>query len=66
MCGITALLLADPNGVACPDLFESLGLLQHRGQVDNKIHCIVYVFTFYYLGRSRYCHLWSKRTIISM
>ncbi|CAO3688688.1 unnamed protein product [Rhizopus stolonifer] len=32
MCGITALLLANPNGVACPDLFESLGLLQHRGQ----------------------------------
>ncbi|CEG68473.1 Putative Amidophosphoribosyltransferase [Rhizopus microsporus] len=32
MCGITALILADPNGVACPDLFESLGLLQHRGQ----------------------------------
>ncbi|KAI8890480.1 amidophosphoribosyltransferase [Backusella circina FSU 941] len=32
MCGITALLLADPNGAACSDLFESLGLLQHRGQ----------------------------------
>lgn len=33
MCGISALILADSNGVACPDLFESLGLLQHRGQV---------------------------------
>ncbi|CEP10930.1 hypothetical protein [Parasitella parasitica] len=32
MCGISALILADANGAACPDLFESLGLLQHRGQ----------------------------------
>ncbi|KAI8372300.1 phosphoribosyltransferase-like protein [Choanephora cucurbitarum] len=32
MCGISALILADPNGAACADLFESLGLLQHRGQ----------------------------------
>ncbi|KAI9486222.1 MAG: phosphoribosyltransferase-like protein [Benjaminiella poitrasii] len=32
MCGISAIILADPNGAACPDLFESLGLLQHRGQ----------------------------------
>jgi glutamine phosphoribosylpyrophosphate amidotransferase len=34
MCGISALILADSNGAACPDLFESLGLLQHRGQVN--------------------------------
>ncbi|KAL1931247.1 hypothetical protein VTP01DRAFT_10384 [Rhizomucor pusillus] len=32
MCGISAVILADPKGMACPDLFESLGLLQHRGQ----------------------------------
>jgi glutamine phosphoribosylpyrophosphate amidotransferase len=36
MCGISAIILADPNGAACPDLFESLGLLQHRGQVRKK------------------------------
>lgn len=36
MCGISALILADSNGVACPDLFESLGLLQHRGQVKKE------------------------------
>jgi amidophosphoribosyltransferase len=40
MCGITALILADPNGVACPDLFESLGLLQHRGQVRRLVSLI--------------------------
>ncbi|KAG0233120.1 amidophosphoribosyltransferase [Actinomortierella wolfii] len=32
MCGITALLLADPNLMASPELFEGLGMLQHRGQ----------------------------------
>ncbi|KAH8548761.1 putative amidophosphoribosyltransferase [Umbelopsis sp. PMI_123] len=32
MCGITALLMADPNAMAVPDLFEALGILQHRGQ----------------------------------
>lgn len=36
MCGISALILADSNGAACPDLFESLGLLQHRGQVSHR------------------------------
>lgn len=35
MCGISALILADSNGAACADLFESLGLLQHRGQVSK-------------------------------
>ncbi|KAI9246691.1 nucleophile aminohydrolase [Phascolomyces articulosus] len=32
MCGIAAVILADPRGMACPDLYEGLGLLQHRGQ----------------------------------
>ncbi|RUS28382.1 hypothetical protein BC938DRAFT_481950 [Jimgerdemannia flammicorona] len=32
MCGIQAILLADSNGMASPELFEGLGLLQHRGQ----------------------------------
>lgn len=36
MCGISALILADSNGAACVDLFESLGLLQHRGQVSDR------------------------------
>jgi hypothetical protein len=33
MCGILGLLLHDPKGEACSDLFEGLGYLQHRGQV---------------------------------
>ena len=41
MCGISALILADANGAACPDLFESLGLLQHRGQVIYIFFLIV-------------------------
>ncbi|KAF9115403.1 amidophosphoribosyltransferase [Mortierella sp. AM989] len=32
MCGITALLLADQNLMASPELHEGLGMLQHRGQ----------------------------------
>ncbi|KAF9979401.1 amidophosphoribosyltransferase [Modicella reniformis] len=32
MCGITALLLADHNLMASPELHEGLGMLQHRGQ----------------------------------
>ncbi|KAL1914255.1 uncharacterized protein VTP21DRAFT_9069 [Calcarisporiella thermophila] len=32
MCGIEALLLADPEGAVCPELFEGLSILQHRGQ----------------------------------
>ncbi|CAM0135965.1 amidophosphoribosyltransferase [Umbelopsis sp. WA50703] len=32
MCGITALLMADPSAMTSPDLFEALGILQHRGQ----------------------------------
>src|SRR5947207_14107762 len=33
MCGILGLLLHEPKGQACSDLFEGLGYLQHRGQV---------------------------------
>lgn len=29
------MILADQSAAACPDLFESLGLLQHRGQVSD-------------------------------
>lgn len=32
MCGILGLLLADPSGFACPEIFEGLNILQHRGQ----------------------------------
>lgn len=32
MCGIIGLLLADDKGSACPEIFEGLNLLQHRGQ----------------------------------
>ncbi|KAJ1867293.1 amidophosphoribosyltransferase [Coemansia sp. RSA 989] len=32
MCGVSALLLADPSQAAVGELLESLGLLQHRGQ----------------------------------
>jgi hypothetical protein len=34
MCGILGLLLHEPSGQACTELFEGLGYLQHRGQVD--------------------------------
>jgi glutamine phosphoribosylpyrophosphate amidotransferase len=33
MCGVNGLLLADPCLNASPELYEGLGLLQHRGQV---------------------------------
>ncbi len=32
MCGISALLLADKGASAVSDLYESLNILQHRGQ----------------------------------
>ncbi|KAJ1987151.1 amidophosphoribosyltransferase [Dimargaris cristalligena] len=32
MCGISALILSNTKELACSDLFESLGMLQHRGQ----------------------------------
>ncbi|KTW27438.1 amidophosphoribosyltransferase [Pneumocystis carinii B80] len=32
MCGILGLLLADPSGFACSEIFEGLNILQHRGQ----------------------------------
>lgn len=38
MCGITALLLADQNLMASPELFEGLGMLQHRGQACQPYH----------------------------
>ena len=34
MCGINSVLLADPLGNAAVELVDSLGLLQHRGQVS--------------------------------
>ncbi|KXS20892.1 amidophosphoribosyltransferase [Gonapodya prolifera JEL478] len=32
MCGVTGLLLGDPSSEAVTDIYESLGVLQHRGQ----------------------------------
>ncbi|KAI9143605.1 phosphoribosyltransferase-like protein [Paraphysoderma sedebokerense] len=32
MCGISAILLADPHSNSSAELYESLGVLQHRGQ----------------------------------
>ncbi|KAJ3045618.1 amidophosphoribosyltransferase [Rhizoclosmatium hyalinum] len=32
MCGILASILADPNSAASAELYEGLGILQHRGQ----------------------------------
>ncbi|KAJ3338234.1 amidophosphoribosyltransferase [Gonapodya sp. JEL0774] len=32
MCGVTGLLLGDPSGEAVTDIYEALGVLQHRGQ----------------------------------
>jgi amidophosphoribosyltransferase len=32
MCGILALLLAQPQAAAAPEINEALSLLQHRGQ----------------------------------
>jgi amidophosphoribosyltransferase len=37
MCGITGVFLADSNQTATTDLFEGLGLLQHRGQVESGL-----------------------------
>lgn len=34
MCGINGLLLATSDQNAASELYESLGLLQHRGQVN--------------------------------
>jgi len=33
MCGIVALLLAASEARAAPEVYESLNMLQHRGQV---------------------------------
>ncbi|KAJ3132843.1 amidophosphoribosyltransferase [Physocladia obscura] len=32
LCGILALILADPNAAASAEIYEGLGILQHRGQ----------------------------------
>lgn len=36
MCGINAVLLADTFANAAVELVDSLGLLQHRGQVMDS------------------------------
>jgi glutamine phosphoribosylpyrophosphate amidotransferase len=37
MCGIIAQILANKQGLVAPELFEGLGLLQHRGQVSQRV-----------------------------
>ena len=72
MCGISALILADSNGMACPDLFESLGLLQHRGQVKKKKRKKKIVgfqkrkTHVKWIGCCRYCYLCCQRSFLSM
>jgi hypothetical protein len=57
MCGINAVLLADTSANAAVELVDSLGLLQHRGQV---------FFVDLHLGCCRSDHLWRKRKIVPM
>lgn len=63
MCGIIAQLsseaFADSNHVST-ELYEGLGLLQHRGQVRcNAELCSI-------VGRGWHCDMWSQRKAISM
>ena len=34
MCGLSALLLSDTEANCAPELYETLNVLQHRGQVQ--------------------------------
>lgn len=58
MCGILGLLLHDPKGEACTDLFEGLGYLQHRGQVVSILSKLNVE------GRLWHSNMWSKRTLL--
>lgn len=46
MCGILAILLADPAACASVELFEGLQLLQHRGQVENPRNLFDFLLSF--------------------
>ena len=37
MCGLIAVLLADPDARACQLLYDGLTMLQHRGQIENPL-----------------------------
>jgi amidophosphoribosyltransferase len=59
MCGISGVLLANANTPAVGEIYESLNILQHRGQVwfdfDGRLTK---------KGRRWHCHMWTQRKIV--